>query len=293
MAFPKENAEHKDEKQDRKLIQEMMDKKKAEKSEAKKSEHDEDEDEHKKDEKKVEKSISDADLSKTADALETLVKSGVAGRKSELLQKAQNGTIGDEETKELRRLLKGKGPEGDTLSKAIREAMSAEGNETFAKALDVSDYLPELHKAVSESLDKVAETLAKSDSARQDQIVVLAKALLDVTKLTQQNTRLLKSLNQKFGVQASMPVRGPKSAGAIAELQKTGALNRPQGQLSKSEVLDTLEELFQKSWQTGHQGLSPTGESYEVAASKYEQLDQIHPALLQEVLSYRKGNGRA
>jgi len=241
--------------------------------------------------------ISEDELSKSCEALEELVKGSLAGRKQELLKKAGDGSADDDEIKELRRLLKGKQP--DSTEEQIEKSMATEGNEDLAKSIDVSDYLGEFHKSMTDSLSTLAKSLDKVELNSDQRTVALAKALLAVVRQTQRQEQILKSMADHLGGIRQQPVRGPRGAqnmgqaAARAEAIEKGLGGAPVGnraQLSKNDVLDTLTMLLEKSLSTGSEGMSAlAGERYDEAATKYEMTNQISPAMLSEVIQFRRG----
>lgn len=234
--------------------------------------------------KEMDKSlISEDDLNKSLDALEQLTKSGKPARKQELLQKSLQGTATSAESEELSALLLAKSDDG--LTSQIEKSLDKDSNETFAKSLDVSDYLGELHKSLSSSLGALASALEKGESKREEQSVVLAKALLDIGKLEQQNGRLIKSLSQKVAELSVSPARAPKSAGLVGASPDVLTKSEDQSDkptLRKSDIADTLDEMIMKGY------TSPSGQDMLLASTHFEQTGRISEQLLREVASFRK-----
>lgn len=244
----------------------------------------------KKDEDKMDKSlITEEDLIKSVTKLEGVVQGSATGRRQELLKKALSGKLSDEEGAELAKSLTGASDK--SLTEEIEKSLAADANEEFAKAFDGSKYLAEFHKSFVDNLTSVSLAFEKSDARRDEQSVVLAKAISDLTKAQIQQMRMLKSVQQRLGIIAQQPARAPKAATteamAKSQAERIGG-GQPTGSLSPVDVLDTLEAMFAKSMENGGEGIAVTGEKYEEAISKFEQTNQIHPALLSEVVRFRR-----
>ena len=81
-----------------------------------------------------------------------------------------------------------------------------------------------------------------------------------------------------------MHARLTLQAGRNVVIQKSfGAAPADGDQLSKSEILDTLGAMLEKS-QTG---MGQNGEDLLMAISKYEQMNRMSPSLLAEVRAFR------
>jgi hypothetical protein len=228
--------------------------------------------------------VTEDDLQKSLDRLAGMASDGDAtSRKDELLSKAQSG---DELTKgerdELFSLLGNaetapQADAGDELLKGMR------GNEAIQKALDVSEYLDEQHSELCKALAEVANRIEKSDQRQHEFNLVQARAIVQMGSL-------VKAMSERLGVIESQPARQPKSRGVRATpLQKGFGGEPPPGeQLSKSEVLDTLEAMMHDAVDKGGSGASAGGEDLLKAISKYEQFNTISRPLLQEVQAYRR-----
>lgn len=101
---------------------------------------------------------------------------------------------------------------------------------------------------------------------------------------------------ERMNIMSSQPARAPKSQGA-QPLNKSfvGGGQAPDGELlSKSQILDAMDEMMQKSLETGAQGMSPKGVDINLEVAKYESQNRIHPVMLDEVKAFisSKGNGR-
>ena len=60
--------------------------------------------------------------------------------------------------------------------------------------------------------------------------------------------------------------------------------------LSKSEVLDGLDGLMEKSMETGLNGRLPSGEDISIATTKFESQSAISPTMLGAVKQFRQGS---
>lgn len=221
------------------------------------------------------------DLSKSLGKLEALVQaSDITSRKDALLQKAQKGEdLIKSERDELFQLLGGAEAQksSEDLTKGLKE------NETLQKALDVSDFLNEQHTELCKSLGALGETVQKSDSRQHEFNLVLAKAVADVGNL-------VKAVAMNVGAIAAAPARAPKSAGVQGStaLQKGFAGGEAEAdQLSKNDILNSLESMMEKSMERGEHGLSKGGEDLALAIAKFEQMNRMSPGLLEEVKAFR------
>ncbi len=266
----------------------------AEEGEDLEGEEEEDEDtgepEDTEDEDMSEKSqITAQDFEKSLDRLAGMAGEGGTDRKAELLEKAQTDDLDDAERMELYGLLGGQtGGEGQTLAKSTTEGL--EENETLRKAYDVSDFLSEQHMELTKSLTVLADRV-EADSERQHGFnLVLAKAVVDTGNL-------VKSMAERMNIIAAQPARAPKSQGA-QPLNKSfvgGSQPADGEQLNKAQILGALDEMMQKSMETGGQGMSPKGLDINMEVAKYESQNAIHPVMLQEVQAHiasKRGNGR-
>jgi hypothetical protein len=223
------------------------------------------------------------DLQQGLDRLEEMVKAEGPARKEELLSKAAVGQLDEGERDELFTLLgsAGSAPEG-TFAKSMRD------NERVKQALDVSEYLAEQHGELTKSLDMVESAMQQSDQRQHEQFLVLGKAIHDIGSM-------VKSMSEQIGVIGDQPARAPKSRGvqgAPKPLEKSFAGQPPEGeQLSKSEVMDTLDIMHRESIDAGgeRRGQGPNGEDLLIAISKFETSGKLSPALHAEVMKRRAG----
>ncbi len=221
--------------------------------------------------------ISEDDLEKSLKDLEGMGKSDSKSRKEILLEKAQTTELEKSEKEELMQLM-GMGaaaveePEpslAEDVTKGLKE------NEELNKALDVSDFLREHNNELVKSLEAVCERLEKSDNRQSDFNMLLAKSVAKIGRLAQDIDTRLSALEGK-------PAHAPKSQGAAA-LNKSFAGNPPAGdQLSKSQIQETVNQMFRESCDKGNNGFWNSID-LGVAASRYEQFNEISPQLMAEV----------
>lgn len=224
--------------------------------------------------------LTEDDLEKSLGHLQRYIEDGDAPtRKEVLLQKAQREELSKSEQQELFEIL-GSGSTGDnfTLVDEIEKAM--EPSEDLQKALDVSDFLSETHEETKRVFQTVAEHIEKSDSRQHEFNILLAKGVADIGNL-------VKAMSTRLGVIEERPAHAPKSQ--VLGLQKSFAGQPvPSNRLSKSEILNTMSVLIEKSCNANMGGVVE-GIDLVNAASKYEQFNQIHPTVLALVERERNG----
>lgn len=234
--------------------------------------------------KKGGKQVSAEDLEKSLSKLGEFVDQNAPApaRKDVLLSKAQTEELTKSERDELFQIL------GSSKEEPVKPAVAAEvsksltGNDTIQKALDVSDYLQEQHTALVKSLETLGSHLEKSDKRQHDFNLLLAKAVGDIGGL-------MKSLVERVAQIETAPARAPKSKlGPQNVVQKSFAGAAPAdgegAQLTKSQIMDGMESLLQKSEKDGHGGrLEATGESILHAISKYESTNFISKSMIEAV----------
>lgn len=226
---------------------------------------------------KMAKSLATDDLEKSIARLEEFAQDDGPTRKQSLLEKAQTDELSKSEQDELFELLGGAtsdAPTDDGAGEAIVKSFN--DSEPLQKAIDVSDYLRENHEALEKSLQTIGEEIEKSDTRRHAFAMMQAKALVDIATL-------VKSLAQHVDVITDQPARGPKSRGAQPnQLNKSfNGQTPPEHQLTKSDILDTLEDLSKSNEHIG-------GESVAVALSKYEGSSAISQGMLDAVREHRQ-----
>jgi hypothetical protein len=243
---------------------------------------DEDEDEEEMEMAKKSVDLTGDDLAKSLRKLHQLVESSdEVSRKDALLSKAQNGAdLSKSERDELFSLLGGGEKKQDSVSAQLVKGL--QDNSHIKDALDVSNYLSESHSELCKSLSSLGDYVSKSDARQHEFNLVLAKAVADVGNL-------VKSVAETVGAIAQAPARAPKSAGVRgAVLEKSFAGAAPAGdQLSKAQILDTLESMMEKSMSDGSDGRSAGGHDLLMSIAKYESGNAIAPGLLAEVKQYR------
>jgi len=264
-----------DEEKDDDVQREVTDKDVDEKMNPKEEEDEEEEEAEEKSKKSVD--LTQDDLEKSLSLLTSFVEAGdVPTRKEALLNKAQETTLSKSEQKELFDILGGNTDAKSTLADDVAKSM--EPSEDMQKALDVSDFLRETHDEavkvsmlLADHLQKVDNSIEKSDVRQHEFNLVLAKAVSVIGNLT-------KAMSERLGVIESQPVRGPKSQ--TRPLEKSFA-NSTVGKesLSKSEILNTMSEMIEESCNKGYSG-TVDGIDLIMASSKYEQFNQIHPSVL-------------
>lgn len=228
--------------------------------------------------------LSGDDLEKSLERLDEFTQSAdEESRKKVLLQKAMEGDLEKSERDELFDLMGGQseeapGSHADEIIKSMAE------NETLQKAYDVSDYLREQHEELCKSLGQLADYQEQSDARQHEFNLILAKAISDTGNL-------VKAMSEKLGVIASQPARPPKSRGVqpAQPLEKSFGGQAPaEGKLTKSMILDTLDEMHVESLEKGMEGRTGGGESILNAVAKYESTNMISKSMLAEVQAHRQ-----
>jgi len=261
-------------------------KKKEEERDEEEMEEEEEEGEEEEEKSAKSEDLSEDDLAKSLAQLEALAEEGDSdSRKDKLLAKAQSGEdLSKSEADELYQLLGGEsGSEETSLGDEIAKGFS--DNETVQQALDVSEYLQENHTELTKSLDKLADAIEKSGNAQHGFNLILAKAVAETG-------RGVVAIQERLGLIERQPARKPKAVRSPAQAMEKGFGGRePNGeQLSKSDVLDALEEMLQKSVADGRGGATEDGIDLGVASSKFEQFGQISPTLLNKVRTHIASN---
>jgi hypothetical protein len=233
------------------------------------------------DEESEKSDLSEDELRKSVEQLEELVATG--DRKGELLAKAQSGELEGEERDELYRLLGG-GDDDDGFAAEITKSLQPESDEGLAKALDISDYLNAQHRGLVESMETVGELIEKGETRQHEFNLVLAKGLIDQSKLVLETHSLIKGISQRLGIIEQQPARPPKSQLTKSDVARREIAGQPEGgggqgdQITKSEVANVLSGWIEQGRKT-----SGTGESLLHASSKFEQFNTLSPALAAEV----------
>ena len=222
--------------------------------------------------------LSEDDLGKSLAMLTAYHEQGdTPTRKQSLLEKAQKEELTKSEQDELHQILGGgQLDHEDTLADQIGKSMDP--GEDLQKALDVSDYLRETHDQIVEVSTKLADTIEKSDNRQHEFNMLLAKSTALIGNL-------VKSMDDRLEGLEGQPSRRPKSQ--AVPLQKSFAGAPPMGtQLSKSEILNTLGELIEKSCESNEGGVV-NDINLVMETTKYEQTGQISPGALNLVKQQR------
>lgn len=206
-------------------------------------------------------------------------------RREELFQKAQSGNITAEENEELLKSLGGGGIKDDITSSFTQPS------ESMQKSIDVSDSFRDYVGAVVDGLDKVADTLAKSEARDDTFRIALATSLHAQGEIMKSMADKLESMQKSLDNWGSEPARGPKTVGLPADkvtVEKSMAGGAPAGnQLGREEILDGFDSLIQKG-----EG-SVNGEDLVKAAAKFESLNQISSPVLERITQFTREQNQA
>jgi hypothetical protein len=222
--------------------------------------------------------LTEDDLEKSLSKLEEYVEKGdVPTRKQVLLEKAQKEELTKSEQAEIFQILGGgEVAPSETLVDEVSKAM--EPTEDLQKALDVSDFLSETHEEAKNINKLLADRIEKSGNRQNEFNLILAKSVALIGKLA-------KSMDTRLADIEMQPVRKPKSQ--ARPLNKSFANTTPASEtLSKSDILNTMTDMVEKSCNAGQQGMVNNIDMVK-AAAKYEQLNQINPAVLEMVKQAR------
>lgn len=224
-----------------------------------------------------EETTTEDELTKALTLLEEAGKS-TDDEKQSLLSKAMDGSISQEENDRLTTLLSGRNAE-PTLSEEVTKSLQPEADERLQKSLDVSEYLDAQHKAITESISSLADHIEKSDGRQHNFNVVLAKGVRAIGEL-------VKSVEGRLANVEAQPVGGPKAvrAPAQAPLAKSFAGTEGGERLSKSQVLDVLEDMNKSL-----NGTARCGEDLVNAIAKYESTNSISRPLADELMQFKAG----
>jgi hypothetical protein len=194
--------------------------------------------------------------------------------------------LSSEEKLELMRIIGGESY-AKALSDAVGGMLDPGAHDALAKSVDASPYLDELHTRLSSSMLTIAEHIEKSDARTQEQVVVLAKGLFDLTRAASMTAKMVKGLQDTLNGMMRQPARGPKAAELSLSKGQTGGVGGAGGgnnTLSKQGVLDLLTQMNMAS----PNGLSKAGEDLNMAITIYESSNEISKALLGEVLEFHQ-----
>lgn len=222
--------------------------------------------------------IDKDDLEKSLGELEEMASDGdTDARKDVLLEKAKGSDgLTKAETDELYDILGGEPKEEVPLADGISKGLK--DNEGVTQALDVSEYLQEQHTELCKSLDGLSEHVEKGDNRQHQFNLILAKAVSETG-------RLVKSVADRIGVVEAQPARAPKAKRTPADpAQKGFGGQPPEGEeLTKTNVLDALEEMIVKSVNAGNGGHMGGGIDLSVEAAKFEASGMLNPSVVREV----------
>lgn len=233
--------------------------------------------------------VVEADLLKSLEKIEAITKSETPeARKQDLLRKSLDGAASEDEQGELAALLKGEVivDADEDLSKSIE----AEEDGALAKAIDVSDALGELVGKLEKALGNVGEELRKSSSHQGEVNLVLAKGLLDTSRLALTTNGLVKGLQNTLEGVLSQPVSGRRSVASSNQIiQKSHAGTAPaEEQITKGQILDVLDAMIEERVTKGEPLVAPCGEDLTKATAKVETTGGVSPALMQDLANFRR-----
>jgi hypothetical protein len=229
------------------------------------------------------------ELEKSLTKLEDIAKSSGQGRKDALLVKAQTPEgLSDDEKAELIKSLGGGTEPG--IAQTVTKSLAPAENDELAKSVNVTPYLDELNTAIHAYCTDLAEVVEKSQTRQDEMSLVLVKGVADIGKTVIAQARLIKSLQDRLDTFGREPARAPRAQTSMQQVvQKSFAGSQPgEEQLSKSEVMDLLEDMHKSSIAQGNKGAAMCGEDLNTAITKLENGDLISDALRQEVVQFRR-----
>lgn len=202
--------------------------------------------------------------------------SNPAARNKALFEKANAGTITDEERDELLKSLGG----GGSLAADVTAPLQTE---SMAKSVDVSPYIKEQHGAILAGFTTLCDRIEKSEGAEHQFRVALATSVVQLGQM-------VKSLSDQVEALAGQPAGPVRSQGVNAptgaEPVEKSLAGQPAGsdkKLSKSQVLEIMQTISQENG-----GFSKGGENMSTAIAKYEIGTELSKGLAQEVLEMAK-----
>lgn len=231
--------------------------------------------------------LSEDDLVKSLERLTDFVaENDEPTRKQALLEKAQSEELSKAERDELFDLM-GDRPAVESLADAATAGIA--GNESIAKALDVSEFLQEQNTELCKALTTLAEAIEGVDTRQHEFNLMLAKAVTVEGKT-------IHAMGERLGVIENQPARAPKSKGVnAAPLRKSFGDQQGQGQdgdLSKSEIMGALYDMVEKSADAGKAGVV-NGHDLVRETSKFEQFNRIDPGVMKLVQAHIASKGAA
>lgn len=239
--------------------------------------------------------IAAEDLEKSMAKIEAMAAGATpAARKQALLKKALESDLSAEEKTELSSLIKGDKPAGEGAD--LAKALTPEGDGALNKALDVSDALGELVDKLSKALGEVGDRVSKSAEHQGEFNLVLAKALLDSSRLVLQNNALVKGLSDEVASYSAQPAHGRRTAAGPSQVveKSHGGGAAAEDQVTKAEIQFWLGKMTDEHAEKGGNFLAPCGEDLTKAVAKLEATGDVSPALIKDVAKFRaksKSNG--
>lgn len=226
--------------------------------------------------------LTQADLEKGLQALESAVASPSAARNAELFAKAQDGSITPEERDELTKAISA------NITLTAEATAPFTSNDTLRKSMDVSDFLREFSKGVVDSLTTLSANIEKSQSSDHKFRKALATTLVQFGEVTKSMADKIEVLEKSLNVRTSQPARAPKAFTPPQAIEKGFSGTAPQGaQLTKSQIEDAMSDMLQK-------GVDEVGgEPLLQASSKYESTNLISPAVLEAVTNHLRSTRAA
>ena len=220
------------------------------------------------------------DLQKSLDRLSAFATEddGVT-RKEELLAKAQQTDLDDEERDELFKALGGSAPaqpEPAGITSGFVE------NETLREALDVSDFLAETQSELVKSLEILGTQAGERDQRQHQYNLLTARVLTNIGGL-------VKSMHEAVVSLGGEVVQAPRSKGANAPatLEKSFGGEPPAGdQLSRSDMAEGLQSLYRDRMEKSSTSKLDNGIDLLVEVSKFESSGMMHPLVEDLVKSH-------
>lgn len=219
--------------------------------------------------------ITEDDLQKSIERLESYVEdSDPVSRKEALLNKALKEDLSPDELQELYKSMGGESSNSESNEEVDSIIDGFENNEVIQKALDVSDYLGEQHQELMKALGGIEAGMTSNYTRQHEYNIILAKSIATLG-------RIVGDLKKSFDGFENTPVRKPTS---VQPLNKAFAGNESDkgDRLSKSEVMNDLMEMAQE----GHTKIA--GYDLSRAVAQLEASNQIAPAIIQALQTRKK-----
>jgi hypothetical protein len=228
--------------------------------------------------------LTEDDLNKAIDALNGFVTSSdPVSRKEALLKKAMTDDLSSGELEELVKALDNNDTVGNEINTTPDNSISDSlETDTMQKALDVSDYLSELHSGLVKSLNTLENEFNGNATRQHNFNITLAKGIVSVGKGLVDMRDSISELKKSIDSFGSAPIRKPTS---IKPLNKSFAgqdFQQGESILKKSEIMGQLLSLAE-------QGQSDIGGvSINHAVALLESSNQL-PANVVTALKARQG----